>query len=136
MEAMSLLRIDANRRNAARSTGPRTILGKARTCLNAFRHGLAAMPGESSAEVILLSKAISTVNPSPICMEYATTIAECTLMLRRVRAIRLEIIEMGVLGQSATRLERLGRYERRALSKRKRAVRALAEVAERAFDRG
>ena len=35
-------RIEANRRNARRSTGPRTDDGKARSRLNAVKHGLSA----------------------------------------------------------------------------------------------
>lgn len=39
---VSLKQIDANRRNAQRSTGPRTIEGKAIASRNSFKHGLAA----------------------------------------------------------------------------------------------
>jgi hypothetical protein len=35
-------KVDANRRNAARSTGPRTTLGKSRSRLNALKHGILA----------------------------------------------------------------------------------------------
>ncbi len=34
--------IDANRRNAQKSTGPKTPQGKAAVCQNAFSHGLTA----------------------------------------------------------------------------------------------
>lgn len=36
----SAKQIAANRRNAARSTGPRTLSGKKRASMNAIRHGL------------------------------------------------------------------------------------------------
>jgi len=41
---VSQRRIDANRRNAARSTGPRTEAGKSRVARNAVRHGFFAEP--------------------------------------------------------------------------------------------
>ncbi len=39
----SQARLDANRRNALHSTGPRTAAGKARSAQNALKHGLASL---------------------------------------------------------------------------------------------
>jgi hypothetical protein len=49
----SAARVAANRRNAKRSTGPRTVAGKRRASRNAIKHGLcstrAVLPGECAA---------------------------------------------------------------------------------------
>jgi len=54
--------IEANRRNALRSTGPKTPEGKARSALNALQHGirssLAVIPGESLEDFETLYDAI------------------------------------------------------------------------------
>lgn len=44
-------KIAANRRNAQKSTGPRSAAGKARTRHNAFKHGLAAPDSYDAKEI-------------------------------------------------------------------------------------
>jgi hypothetical protein len=50
----TIKQIDANRRNALKSTGPRTAEGKTAVSMNAFHHGLRArtivLPGENRDE--------------------------------------------------------------------------------------
>jgi hypothetical protein len=139
-------KIAANRRNAQRSTGPRSTAAKMRVRRNALRHGLAAVIVNHSlaaAEVDELATAICGKDADPAKREQALLIAECEVTLRRVRAARVEMIEqIGLLptqGPDGPRgahvlavktnqvslesLLRLERYERRALSRRKRALR-------------
>ena len=40
VKTTSIKRINANRENAKKSTGPKTVSGKFRSCRNAFKHGL------------------------------------------------------------------------------------------------
>ena len=42
MGDLSLQKLSANRRNAQLSTGPKTALGKAKSALNAVKHGILA----------------------------------------------------------------------------------------------
>ena len=143
----SAAKIAANRRNAQRSTGPRTSLAKARVRRNALRHGLAACvvgdPTEAT-EVDRVAAAICGPQAEPLEREQALIVAEAQVILKRVRRARAQLMEqmsqlpptqdlaapdtssMSVVDLSApyfAQLLRLERYERRALSRRKRAVR-------------
>jgi hypothetical protein len=139
-------KIAANRRNAQRNTGPRTALAKARVRRNALRHGLAARvvgdPTEAT-EVDRAAAAICGPQADPLEREQALIVAEAQVILKRVRRVRAQLMEQmslpptqdldapdttstSVMDLSAPyvdQLLRLERYERRALSRRKRAVR-------------
>lgn len=84
-------RVDANRRNAKKSTGPRTGAGKSRVAKNAHRHGLAvpvaALP-EFETKVTVLARRIAGENPSPKRAELARRVAEAEVDLQRVRAAK------------------------------------------------
>ena len=137
-------KIAANRENSQRSTGPRTALAKKRIRRNALRHGLAVAIVNASgmpAETTRLARAICGSDAGPAQREQAQIIAQCELLLLRVRAARMKIFEEislkapvhrsdkpSVLShqQDATscleQLMRLERYERRVLSRRKCAI--------------
>jgi hypothetical protein len=55
-------RTDASRRNAKKSTGPRTVGGRRRSSMNALKHGMTAedvvIPGENPAELRALHRSL------------------------------------------------------------------------------
>jgi hypothetical protein len=139
---------EANVRNAARSTGPRTTAGKRRSSKNALRYGLAVPVWENqelSDEALELSNAIIAEH-GPEAFGLARAIAEAQVALDRVHLVRGELfneffdrldprrlgghtgsnqIPSEILDVALNHLTKLERYERRALSRRKFAVRAL-----------
>jgi hypothetical protein len=146
----------ANRRNARRSTGPRSGGGKKRAGRNAYRHGLSlsiSSIATCAPEVERLARKIAGDAEHEIILERARAIAEAELDLARVRRAKIALIErvraFGVLAsplppaidcsaamptqepqrsteavrRALPELLKLDRYERRAASRRDRAVR-------------
>ena len=183
MPMASTKQIAANRRNAKRSTGPRTAGGKNRASGNALRHGLTRRlsGAEFARDVEALAREIAGGNAS--AMPWAREAAEAALELDRVRRTKVAVIEhVAALGRldpapifrapldeaawiilhywgerwwpsrpklavplpamptdepartaEAVRralheLVRLNRYERRAVARRDRAIRALTQT--------
>jgi hypothetical protein len=136
-------KVQTNRKNAALSTGPKTASGKSIARRNAYRHGLAAH--SSSSSVICHELAQNLLIQGHACdLMQAEIIAEAELHLIRIRKTKADMINAamsarhGCNSDSGTAasalqafvtvlpaLERIERYERRALSRRRRATRNL-----------
>lgn len=138
-------KINANRNNARAGTGPRTASGKAKASRNSKKHGLSlSVRADPSllGELHDLGKAIAGGNASPELMEPACRIAAAQLDLARVRKVRDSLLSEAaalllgddfkkvprakpphVIDEIVRQLTPLDRYERRALSRRKQAIR-------------
>jgi hypothetical protein len=87
-------KIESNRKNASRSTGPKTARGKTRASRNAWRHGLAVVKRNDPfilANAAGMARAICRNEFIPALYEQAVIIAECEISLLKLRAARLAI---------------------------------------------
>jgi len=121
-----------SRASVGRKTGPRTRAGKAKVARNARRHGLSLPVLADPAlapEVAALARAIAGDGAGAARRAAAARIAEAQVDLVRVRRLRTELMAAVLAGREPiTRLARIDRYERRAFSRRKFAIRAFADV--------
>ena len=88
--------IAANRRNARKSTGPRSGAGKKRASRNAYRHGLTLSITSSAAYAKQLDRLVREIagnTEDPILLERARAIAQAELELARVRRVKVALIE-------------------------------------------
>jgi hypothetical protein len=130
-------KIAANRNNAKKSTGPRSEAGRAVSRRNARRHGLATGIGSDPAfrdDIDKLAKLLSEASGREKIGEVAREAAQAQLDLTRIRKLRTWLFErIGFVGTAAPgsltelgeQLAMLDRYERRAFSRRKRAMRLM-----------
>jgi hypothetical protein len=95
--------IAANRRNASKSTGPKTSAGKQRASRNSYRHGLNVRSddGDNSDDIEFLVRHIVGDATNQHLLQYPRSAARAHLDLVRVRQIKVDIInrviEFGVL---------------------------------------
>ena len=128
-------KIAANRRNAKRSTGPKSEVGKKRVSQNALQHGLARaieLNSERAAELKALTAAFAADASHPAAINAAQEVAEAELDVRRVRDKRAVLLQRHLADGGVSELEKLSnaladvipldRYERRAVNKRKKAL--------------
>lgn len=153
-------RISANRRNAQKSTGPTTALGKKRSSKNAYTHGL-SLPVRntgSKRQIEELLHLFSGDASDARFLALAETAADAQADLERVRKVKTAMIERALVqtqGGNPAQLElldsyvgeeegersfvdavrnilpeltKINRYEKRAASRRERAIHGLASL--------
>jgi hypothetical protein len=140
----STRKLASNRINAGNSTGPRTRHGRARASRNAYKHGLSIdvmvdsqwVDGVQRLALTLVGEAADEQSRAQ-GLELAAALVE----LRRLRKYRVTLLNSELASaaggdQKSNRvavathkvlpvLDRLERYERRAQSRRARALRAI-----------
>jgi hypothetical protein len=143
----SKAKIEANRRNARMSSGPRSSAGKARVSRNAVRHGIeSARAHDEARDQQIASLAAQLAAQNPGATRLARIAAEAHVDMLRARQAKIDIVEhatqellrtLGALSEEeriliaftncADILAACDRYERRALARRNRMMRALCD---------
>jgi hypothetical protein len=116
--------IAANRANSKRSTGPKTKIGRLKSCRSALRRGLSCASPMNAIEVETIAQALATVGVNDERLITARELAQTELELVRIRRVRGQMLASLLQcchPHQVKRLAALDLYERSALAKRKRA---------------
>ena len=120
--------IAANRRNAQRSTGPRSAAGKSISSRNAFRHGLSLPANDDTAKDMIdrLARTIIEEERGAFELADANEWAAAQWDLYRVKKIRRTLFADLDLGNASPEQLQLfiatDRYDSRARTRRRRAA--------------
>jgi hypothetical protein len=147
----SARKIAANRRNAAKSTGPRQETAKRRTRRNALRHGLAARiafdPGRPARVESLAREFVGSASDFTT-IELARALARAELDLEQIGRLKAGLVNSAAssmtiaktpgeavpapltaaIAQVLPELTKIDRYERQAVARRDRALRDLMKM--------
>jgi hypothetical protein len=134
---VSQRRLEANRRNAGLSTGPKTEQGKLVSRNNALRHGLArpvASDPAAAKGIEALTRILAGARNDYWYRELARELADPPLTFQRIRNVCAHLLhQLGTSDPSwheeaATQIDRIWRYQQRALARYHKALRAFHET--------
>lgn len=89
--------LQANRRNSARSTGPRSRAGKGRSSKNSLRHGLSIDLRIRVEEIELLAREFADDHSDERILKDIQKLAQATSDLERVTRYKLSLVERVLL---------------------------------------
>jgi len=120
--------IAANRANAQKSTGPKTMAGKLKSSQNAYQHGLSSplrLDPVTSARADAIGRALTGEDANENTFKLSAELAHAQLELERIRSTREDLMAKFGLDQpeirTLRRLAALDRYERYAYTRRRQA---------------
>jgi hypothetical protein len=125
--------IVANRRNARKSTGPRSRAGKRRASRNAYRHGLSHGVAGAAAfgkQVEALAQKIAGRGADAVTLEIARSVACAEFELAQIRRVRVALVaRMSEFGEFEVRRSSIPEEVRRCCKALKRGKPDLCCVA-------
>lgn len=124
----SAAQIAANRANSAKSTGPKSAAGKARSSRNAFLHGLSREPEADPERVDAIAKVI--IERLGVAPDDAAALAEAheiatAMCLERINLLRQLAMSHRSMVPPPEMLDALFRHEDRANRRKQRLLRRI-----------